>query len=131
MAFVKFDKDGNGTMDLKEVEKFLKSLKLRIPKKKLKILMEENDASGDGKINFSEFMTLAYDALYGEDELYQAFKEYDTSGDGKICKKELLSLFNQMGEDMTEEDVEDLMNQVDENNDGTFTFEEFKQLMED
>lgn len=130
-AFLKFDKDGDGTMDKKEINKFLTSIGLHIPKKKLKALIKEHDESGDGRMGFEEFMQLAFDALYGEDELYQAFKEYDTSNDGRIDKKELLNLFNQMGEDMTEQDVEDLMNGVDDNNDGSFSYEEFKQLMED
>lgn len=130
-AFIKFDKNGDGTMDKDEVIKFLKSIDLKIPKKQLKQMMAEADKSGDGKINFQEFMGLAKDALYGEEDLYQAFKEYDTSGDGKIDKKELLSLFNQLGEDMTEADIEEMMGYVDENNDGTFTYEEFKLLMED
>ena len=48
-----------------------------------------------------------------------------------LAEIKLLNLFNQMGEDMTEQDVEDLMNGVDDNNDGSFSYEEFKMLMED
>eukprot|EP00658_Telonema_sp_P-2_P044636 TRINITY_DN3252_c0_g1_i9.p1 TRINITY_DN3252_c0_g1~~TRINITY_DN3252_c0_g1_i9.p1 ORF type:complete len:543 (+),score=181.11 TRINITY_DN3252_c0_g1_i9:127-1755(+) len=54
------------------------------------------------------------------------FKRYDKDGD-KVCDKHLLPvLLSDLGEDMTPEDHNDLLNKMDTNHDGQVTFEEFK-----
>jgi Ca2+-binding EF-hand superfamily protein len=56
--FSKYDLDGNGTLDIKEVKNMLHSLSIRISSTEIKTVMEEY--GGDDKlINESEFVGLA------------------------------------------------------------------------
>lgn len=49
------------------------------------------DADGDGEIDFTEFISAAFDkrALLTQENLDAAFKTFDADGNGRITKDEL------------------------------------------
>ena len=53
--------------------------------------MKAIDADKDGKIDFTEFLTAAFDKhkLLAEPRIEQAFKILDADQDGKICINDL------------------------------------------
>ena len=54
------------------------------------------DADGDGEIDFSEFITAAFNTrtLLTQENLDAAFKTFDKDGNGKITKDELQAIFS-------------------------------------
>lgn len=54
------------------------------------------DTDGDGRIDFTEFITAAYDKkkLLCKDNLKIAFKMFDIDGNGSITKDELKQVFS-------------------------------------
>ena len=63
------------------------------------------------------------------DELVAAFKVFDKNGDGCISKMELKQVMAQLGENLTDEQLNDMMKEADVNGDGGIDFEEFKKMM--
>ena len=55
-AFKAFDKDGDGTITLKEIKGFFSGSGGKIPDKTVKALIKEMDKNNDGKISKEEFM---------------------------------------------------------------------------
>ena len=58
-------------------------------------------------------------------ELKKAFEVMDTNKDGVVTKDELMGLLKGLGEDVTDEVVDEMINIADANGDGKIDFEEF------
>uniref|UniRef100_A0A0N5ACN4 EF-hand domain-containing protein n=1 Tax=Syphacia muris TaxID=451379 RepID=A0A0N5ACN4_9BILA len=54
-AFKLFDKDGNGTMNIKELGAAMRTLGLNPTEEELQNMINEYDVDGNGKIDFMEF----------------------------------------------------------------------------
>ena len=58
-------------------------------------------------------------------ELKKAFEVMDANKDGVVTKDELKTLLKGLGEDVTDDVVDEMIKIADENNDGKIEFEEF------
>ena len=58
-------------------------------------------------------------------ELKKAFEVMDANKDGVVTKDELVTLLKGLGEDVTDEVVDEMIKIADENGDGKIQFEEF------
>jgi len=89
------------------------------------------DVNHDGKVDFNEFMTAAYDrlSLMSQENLKKAFRILDLNGDGSITVEELRSGFAGYMEVASDKEWLDMMQEVDKNKDGIITFNEFKTKM--
>ena len=58
-------------------------------------------------------------------ELQKAFEVMDTNKDGYVTKDELKNLLKGLGEEVTDDVVEEMINIADENGDGKVEFKEF------
>ena len=58
-------------------------------------------------------------------ELRKAFDVMDANKDGVVTKEELRTLLKGLGEEVTDEIVDEMINIADENGDGKVQFEEF------
>ena len=61
-----------------------------------------------------------------EEEIRQAFKVFDRDGDGYITIAELRLVMANLGEKLTNEELDAMMNEADKNNDGQIDFSEFE-----
>ena len=63
-------------------------------------------------------------------QLKQAFALFDLDGNGFITNDELGTVLRKMWQEPTDEEVEQMIAEIDEDGDGTIDFEEFCELME-
>lgn len=63
------------------------------------------------------------------DELKEAFAIYDLNNDGVISTRELGTVMRQLGQNPTEAEILEMIRQVDTNNSGNISFDEFAVLM--
>lgn len=64
VAFQMADKDGNGFLDQKEFQAFLKDMPLNLTKKEVNAAMLSYDANQDGKISFQEFVPIFHAVMH-------------------------------------------------------------------
>lgn len=64
-----------------------------------------------------------------EDELRHVFRYFDGDGDGKISALELRSYFGSVGEYMSHEQAQEVINELDADGDSLIDFEDFLKLM--
>merc|ERR1711998_185071 len=62
-------------------------------------------------------------------DIHEAFNLFDKDGDGAITAKELGEVMGQMGLNPTEDDLQDMINEVDTDGSGMIEIDEFIQLM--
>ena len=61
VQFEAIDKEHNGLIDVKELGKILKSKGLKTDDKEIKKIIDQLDFMGNGKINYSEFLSATID----------------------------------------------------------------------
>jgi len=64
-----------------------------------------------------------------EDEMKEAFDIFDRDGNGLISAFELRNVMTNLGEQLTDDELEEMMKEADADRDGHLNFEEFKCLM--
>merc|ERR1712131_108309 len=63
------------------------------------------------------------------DDIKVTFKVFDVDNDGMITTKELGTVLRSLGQNPTDVELQDIVNQVDFNKNGMIEFEEFVDLM--
>ncbi|OWF56442.1 Calmodulin-2 [Mizuhopecten yessoensis] len=62
-------------------------------------------------------------------EMRDVFKIFDGNGDGVISEKELGTVLRSLGENLSDNDLHDMMLEVDEDGNGEIDFQEFLSMM--
>jgi len=131
-AFEIFDQDGDGSITTVELGRVMQSLGIEMTQTELVDMINDVDADGNGSIDFPEFVALMSKAMTEaetREELKAAFGHFDKDGSGYIDKEELLLVMEQLGEKLTEQEADEMMQEADSNGDGQIDFEEFVQMM--
>ena len=131
--FKKFDKDNNGQLSKDEIFEGFKSILGEIEAKtEVERIMKDLDMDKSGYIDYNEFVIAASNRskLFNKEKLELCFNEFDSDGNGFITRDEIKTMFNGIAETNDGTKVLDsIINQVDENNDGKISLEEFKKMI--
>jgi Ca2+-binding EF-hand superfamily protein len=101
----------------------------------LKETIAEIDEDGSGQIEFEEFTILASKFIIEEDdedvqkELKEAFRLYDKEGAGYITTEILKQILHEIDDTLTNEDLDGMIIEIDEDGSGTVDFDEFMEMM--
>jgi calcium-dependent protein kinase len=82
-------------------------------------MFKEIDIDGNGTIDYTEFVmaTMNQHNMMSNEKLMQAFKMFDKDGSGTISADEIRGVLGS-GTQLSEETIEDIIKEVDENGDG-------------
>ncbi|XP_072994298.1 calmodulin-1 [Typha latifolia] len=131
-AFLLFDKDGDGCITVEELGTVIRSLGQNPSEEELHDMMREVDADGNGTIEFAEFLNLMAKKVKetdAEEELKEAFKVFDKDQNGFISASELRNVMMNLGEKLTDEEIEQMIREADVDGDGQVNYEEFVRMM--
>ncbi|KAI8597479.1 putative calmodulin [Dissophora ornata] len=131
-AFSLFDKDGDGTITTKELGTVMRSLGQNPTEADLQDMVNEVDADGNGTIDFPEFLTMMARKMVdtdSEEEIKEAFKVFDKDGNGFISAAELRHVLTNLGERLTDSEVDEMIHEADVDGDGQINYEEFVRMM--
>ncbi|KAK4321419.1 hypothetical protein Pmani_007774, partial [Petrolisthes manimaculis] len=134
-AFNSFDTDAKGYITPETVGVILRMMGVKISEKHLQEVIAETDEDGSGQLEFEEFAELAAKFLIEEDqealqtELKEAFRIYDREGNGYISVNTLKEILRELDSRLTEDDLDCIIEEIDEDGSGTIDFNEFMKMM--
>ncbi|CAK9268471.1 unnamed protein product [Sphagnum jensenii] len=131
-AFSLFDKDGDGSITTKELGTVMRSLGQNPTEAELQDMINEVDADGSGTIDFPEFLNLMARKMKdtdSEEELKEAFRVFDKDQNGFISAAELRHVMTNLGEKLTDDEVDEMIREADVDGDGQINYEEFVKMM--
>jgi len=127
-----FDKKGDGTVSTKDLGQVFKSLGLQVDAQKLKEWADEADEDASGFLKWEQFKPI-FETKLREDEdereLKEAFRVLDKGNKGVIAVEDLRWILRSLGDDLTDDEIEDMINETDTDGSGTVDYEEFRTLM--
>ena len=113
----------------------------------LQDMINEVDADGNGTIDFPEFLTMMarkmkdtdseeeireafrFENSLGSPWIYHYFSVFDKDGNGYISAAELRHVMTNLGEKLTDEEVDEMIREADIDGDGQVNYEEFVAMM--
>eukprot|EP00761_Pharyngomonas_kirbyi_P003552 gb/GECH01003556.1/.p1 GENE.gb/GECH01003556.1/~~gb/GECH01003556.1/.p1 ORF type:complete len:163 (+),score=66.64 gb/GECH01003556.1/:1-489(+) len=131
-AFDLFDTDGSGYIDAKELKVAMRALGFEHKKEEVKKWIAEIDKDGKGVIGFEEFEQFMAEKMATRDtreEILKAFKLFDCDGTGKISFNNLKRISKELGENLTEDEIKEMIEEADRDGDGEINEEEFLRIM--
>ncbi|XP_019647105.1 PREDICTED: troponin C-like isoform X1 [Branchiostoma belcheri] len=136
MAFSIFDRDGSGEISTQNLGTILKQCGLNPSRDELDAIMAEADEDGSGTMDFDEFLELMAKQMHqdqyemDETEVRAAFRIFDKDNDGFISIEELRTMADACGEDLSDDELKDLLDDGDGDRDGRLDYEEFKDYLQ-
>merc|ERR1712241_381886 len=127
--------DEDGAIPAENVGNILSMMGLKVKPNALREIIEEIDEDGSGLLEFGEFCQLAAKFLVEEDEealkkeLKEAFRIYDKDCMGFISTDTLKEILKELDSELTNEDLDNIIEEVDEDGSGTLDFDEFMEMM--
>jgi Ca2+-binding EF-hand superfamily protein len=120
--------DGDGCITAAELATVMRSLGQFPTDDELRQMIEESDTNHDGVIDFQEFLDMVRRQeilqMNEPDIGLEAFKVFDVDGDGFITAEELRQIMAKLGETMTDEEVEMMIEEADADGDGQISYKE-------
>ncbi|KAM3866964.1 uncharacterized protein cetn4 [Diretmus argenteus] len=131
-AFDLFATDGSGTLDVKELKVAMRALGFEPKKEEIKQMIADVDKERSGIIDFNDFVSMMTQKMSNKDpkeEILKAFRLFDDDCTGKISFKNLKRVTKELGETLTDEELQEMIDEADRDGDGEVNEEEFLRIM--
>merc|ERR1719445_865696 len=134
-AFNLFDSQGTGVIDTKDLKVAMRALGFeprKDAKEEIKKMLMDVDKDNSGKLTFEGFLTLMGSKMSEKDakeEILKAFKLFDDDDTGKISFENLKRVANELGESLTDEELQEMIDEADRDGDGEVNQDEFLRIM--
>lgn len=131
-AFDLFDTEGNGFIETKELKVAIRALGFEPKKEEIKKMVAEIDKEGTGKVSYDDFLQLMTVKMAEKDtkeEILKAFRLFDDDDTGRISFKNLKRVAKELGENLTDEELREMIEEADLDGDGEVNQEEFLRIM--
>jgi len=131
-AFNMFDRDKDGLINYNELGNVLKSQGFNPTNQELLEMIADVDENEDEKINFEEFLILMHSRLKKadiENELNEAFSVFDKNGSGIISVREFKRIMGSLGDKISEDEVDEIIQKVDPKNRGYINYKDLTKII--
>jgi len=131
-VFTGFDKRGEDQIRVGDIPAAMKKLGHNIKPDWLESFEDEIDTEGTGFISFDEFTSIVRKKMQADEderELKEIFRVLDKEKKGEVNTSELRWILKNLGDDLTEDDIDDMIADVDTDGSGWVDYEEFAKLM--
>merc|ERR1712045_204360 len=136
VCFDLFDTKKQDYLSADDLGEIMRAMGFRPTEEELVDLVNEIDEDGSGQIEFPEFCQLCATFLVEDPdietmkkELKDAFRIYDKEGQGFITTETLRGLIGELLSPLTDEELDGIIEELDEDGSGSMDFDEFCEMM--
>ncbi|KAF0700560.1 Aste57867_8896 [Aphanomyces stellatus] len=131
-AFDLFDTNKSGSVDYYELKVMMRALGFDVKKQEVVKMVEEVDIHRTGRVHLEDFMEIMRRKITSRDpdeEILKAFSLFDDDKTGEISLKNMRRIAKDMGENLTDDELQAMIDEFDSNQDGVITQDEFLAIM--
>ena len=127
-----YDPDNEGYVNSRDIAKILRAMGRTLEDDDEQNFLQAADPDNSGKISKDNFLATveAMFSLAKEEvnELLEAFKVFDLKNTGKISVKNFKKVLTDIGQEFSEEEVDDILKYIDIDRDGNINIKDFIQI---
>merc|ERR1711971_577937 len=131
-AFSLFDTDSSGSIDGKELKTVMRALGFEPEPGEIEKMIADVDDDGNGTMEFDDFFRMMEKKILNKDPkdgMRKAFKLFDDDQTGKISFKNFKRIAKELGETMTDDVLQEVLDEADRDGDGEINEDEFFRVM--
>eukprot|EP01006_Ploeotia_vitrea_P010620 TRINITY_DN27549_c0_g1_i1.p1 TRINITY_DN27549_c0_g1~~TRINITY_DN27549_c0_g1_i1.p1 ORF type:complete len:188 (+),score=20.19 TRINITY_DN27549_c0_g1_i1:30-593(+) len=132
-AFNLFDTEGKGNIDVRELKAAFRALGFQVKKAEIRQMFTdmEKDLSS-ATVTYDEFVEMVTPRMQNRDsreEIMKVFALFDDDNSGSISYKNLKRVATELGENLTDEELQEMVDEADRDGDGVINEDEFYRVM--
>ncbi|XP_055388675.1 uncharacterized protein LOC129617520 [Condylostylus longicornis] len=131
-VFVLFDINKKNSIDAREFKAALRALGFDVKREHIISIMSEAGKEFNETITFEEFCQMMVGRMpdkTSKEEILKLFRLFDEDGNGKISFRNLKKISSEVGENLTDDELQEMIDEADRDGDGVVDFEEFFRIM--
>lgn len=130
-AFNLFDTEHAGTIEVRELKAAFRALGFEAKKAELRRLLGELDvrASTVTLDEFVEMVTPKMQTRDSREEILKIFHLFDEDGTGAISFRNLKKIATELGETLTDDELQEMIDEADRDGDGLINQDDFLRVM--
>merc|ERR1711957_38230 len=131
-AFDLFDNDNSGAISVNELTSAMQALGFDVKHAVVFNMVADLDADGSGEIEFGEFLDVMCAKISDKntmDEIDRVFKLFDKDRNGTLEADDLSRVLKELGEEIPEEDVREIIQRADLDGDGVVNLQDFYNVL--
>ncbi|VDO58707.1 unnamed protein product [Schistosoma margrebowiei] len=128
-AFKLLDNEGSGLIKAREIKVALRALGFDPTAADIRQIISEHDPENKGMSGFLDIMTSKMVEKSDKADIIKAFRICDDDDSGKLTLSKLKRAAQILGEDITDEEIQEMIDEADKNGDGEVSEEEFLWIM--
>lgn len=131
-AFDLFDSDSSGAVSVTELVEAMQSLGIDQKNEAVFNMIKEIDTDGSGELEFQEFLEMMTARLTDKTprtEIERVFKLFDDDRTGEISLGNLKRVASELGEEVSQEELLEMVQRNDVDKDGSWTLDDFYNVM--
>jgi len=131
-AFNLFDTEHSGTIDARELKAALRALGFEVKKEDVRRMLQDVGKDPSQPIDFNDFQEMMRGRMpdkNSRDEINKVFALFDEDETGKISFRNLKRISQELGESLTDEELQEMIEEADRDGDGLINPDEFYRVM--
>ncbi|CAD7946054.1 unnamed protein product [Amoebophrya sp. A25] len=131
-AFNLFDADRSGVIDARELKAAIRALGFVVKKEQVRQMLRDVGRDVQSQITFDDFqkiMTGKMGDRNSREEINKIFKLFDEDNSGKVSFRNLKRIAQEIGETLTDDELQEMIDEADRDGDGLINPDEFYRVM--